>query len=62
MGAGNESRKKFRRAETVRDLRLWNDPRWKKAAKLDLVELADDEEGLERLSAAIKAILRGRQP
>ena len=62
MARDDENKTKFRRAETVRDLRLWNDPRWKKAAKLDLTELADDEEGLTRLTAAIKAILRGRQP
>ena len=50
----------FRRSEIVQDLRDWNDDRWKKAARRDLEELALDEEGLERLSAAIKAILRGR--
>ena len=34
---------------------------WKKAAKLDLDELRRDAEGLERLAAAIRAILRAKR-
>jgi len=50
----------FSRAEMIQEMRDWDDQRWKKAARRDLEELALDEEGLKRLSAAIKAILRGR--
>ena len=61
MSRKKDEKTQFRRAEMVRHLRLWDDPRWKKAAQLDLEELAGDAEGLDRLSAAIKAVLRSRQ-
>ena len=60
MSRKTDDKAQFRRAEMVRHLRLWDDPRWKKAAQLDLEELAEYDEGLEWLSAAIKAVLRGR--
>ena len=60
MSKKRDDKAQFRRAEMVRHLRLWDDPRWKKAAQLDLEELAEDDEGLDRLSAAIRAVLRSR--
>lgn len=60
MSKKTDDKAQFRRAEMVRHLRLWDDPRWKKAAQLDLEELAEDDEGLDRLSAAIRAVLRSR--
>ncbi len=60
MPKGKGPKAHFRRAEMIQEMRNWDDQRWKKAARRDLKELALDEEGIERLSAAIKAILRGR--
>ena len=49
---------KFRRQGLVEELRYFGDARWKKAARLDLQELAEDEEGLDRLAKVIRSILR----
>ena len=48
----------FARAREVARLRRQGDPRWKKAAKTDLEELAKDDEGIRLLAAAISALLR----
>ena len=50
--------KKLKRAKQVKRLRKDGDPRWKKAVRADLTDLAEDDEGVLVLAAAIKALLR----
>ena len=52
------SAKKLKRVKEIDKLRQAGDPRWKKAARADLEELAEDDSGASVLAAAIKAFLR----
>ena len=51
---------RFPRQEMVNELKAWGDQRWRSAAKKDLTELVNDDEGVQRLADVIKAILRSR--
>ena len=55
-----KNKERFPRREEVVERKAWGDRRWRNAAKQDLAELIDDEEGIDRLADAIRAILRAK--
>ena len=50
----------FPRQDMVYELKAFGDQRWRSAAKKDLTELVNDDDGIQRLADVIKAILRSR--
>ena len=61
MARESKDRKYFKRESLVRELMRRRDANWQKVACQDLKDLAEDEEGLKHLTAAIKAVLRSEK-
>ena len=58
MSTKKTKTRRFARETMVKTLKGAGDRRWKTAARRDLQELCDDEEGRAHLASAIKAVLR----
>ena len=56
--SSKDEKKRFVRERLARRLKNEGNGRWTEAMRRDLQELGEDEEGLEHLTKAIKAVLR----